>query len=77
VEVTVEGDAPRAVRWRNQWIRIERAIGPERLAGDWWDERYERDYWRCEDDSHGPTLVIYSVLDSGTSNGWYLQGWYD
>lgn len=76
VEVTIEEDVPRAVRWRNQWIRIERAIGPERLAGDWWDESYTRDYWRCEDD-HGPALLVYHDIGTPAHDAWYLHGWYD
>ncbi len=77
VEVTVEDDVPRAVRWRNQWIRIAHAIGPERLAGDWWDESYARDYWRCEDGDHGPALVVYHDIGTPAHAAWYLHGWYD
>ncbi len=77
VEVAVEDDTPRAVFWRDRWIRVERAIGPERLAGDWWDERYARDYWRCEDDAGGPALMVYHDIDSPARDAWYLQGWYD
>jgi hypothetical protein len=65
------------VHWRDRWIRIERAVGPERLTGDWWDEAYARDYWRCENDGDEPALVIYHDLGIGTDDGWYLQGWYD
>lgn len=69
---------PRAVHWRNRWVRVQRAVGPERLAGDWWDDAYARDYWRLEDADHGPDLVVYHDLKTlGSGQGWYVQGWYD
>jgi protein ImuB len=69
---------PRALHWRNRWIRVQRALGPERLAGEWWDETYARDYWRVEDADHGPDLVVYRDLhNSSGSAAWYVQGWYD
>ena len=77
VEVIIEDDRPRTVHWRDRWIRIERAVGPERLTGDWWDDAYARDYWRCENDGNEPALVIYHDLGIGTNDAWYLQGWYD
>ncbi len=77
VEVVIEDEVPRAVRWRNQWVRVRRAVGPERLAGDWWDEGYARDYWRCEDSGGGPALMVYRDLGSPAPDLWYLQGWYD
>lgn len=67
---------PRAIRWRQQVIRVGRAIGPERLTGDWWDAPYARDYWRCEDTGGAGDLVIYrDRTASGTT--WYVHGWYD
>jgi protein ImuB len=67
---------PRALHWRNRWVRVQRAVGPERLAGDWWNDTWARDYWRVEDADHGPDLVLYRDLDSSGSV-WYVQGWYD
>ncbi|MGQ0649613.1 MAG: DinB/UmuC family translesion DNA polymerase, partial [Gemmatimonadaceae bacterium] len=68
---------PRALRWRNHWVRIHRAVGPERLAGDWWDDTYARDYWRVEDADHGPDLMVYRDLRDSSGSVWYVQGWYD
>ena len=68
---------PRALRWRNRWVRIQRAVGPERLAGDWWDDTYSRDYWRLEDADHGPDLMVYRDLRDSSGSLWYVQGWYD
>ncbi|MCC6317456.1 MAG: hypothetical protein IT361_07140 [Gemmatimonadaceae bacterium] len=69
--------APRALRWRNRWVRIQRAIGPERLAGDWWDDAYARDYWRLEDADHGPDLMVFHDLRDPAACVWFVQGWYD
>lgn len=72
-------DTPRALHWRNRWVRIRRATGPERLTGDWWTDTYARDYWRIEDADHGPDLVVYRDLHAPEPAGsvWFVQGWYD
>ena len=72
VEVTCDGDIPRSVTWRGHRIPITRAIGPERLSGDWWDDGYRRDYWRCE--SAGGELVVF--LDR-SDDAWRVQTWSD
>jgi protein ImuB len=72
VEVTCDGEVPRTVTWRGQHIAITRALGPERLSGDWWDDGYRRDYWRCE--SLAGEVVVF--LDRAT-DGWALQAWAD
>ena len=72
-------DAPHALRWRDRWIRVHHATGPERLGGEWWQATYDRDYWRVEDADHGPDLVLYHERLPGTdgSTSWFVQGWYD
>ena len=72
VEVECEGEVPRVVTWRGHRIAVSRPIGPERLSGDWWDDGYRRDYWRCE--SLAGEFVVY--LDRA-EDGWRLQGWID
>ena len=73
---TVEG-SPRAIRWRERVIQVARAIGPERLGGDWWDTRYLRDYWRCEDTTGTNDLVLYRDYATPGDDAWYVHGWYD
>jgi len=64
---------PMQMYWRGRRILLQRADGPERLSGDWWQAApFARDYWRCESDELGQDLLLYR--DAG---GWHLQGWYD
>ncbi|HJU76213.1 MAG TPA: hypothetical protein VJ717_20905, partial [Gemmatimonadaceae bacterium] len=70
VQVDCEHERPKALRWRSRVWRIHHAVGPERLAGEWWRDPYARDYWRCEEDG-GATLVVYRRSDGE----WFVQGW--
>jgi protein ImuB len=72
VEVLCESDMPRVVTWRGQRIPVLRALGPERLSGDWWDDGYRRDYWRCESTT-GELTVYWDRAD----DSWRLQSWGD
>lgn len=72
VDVECEGEVPRVVTWRGHRLMVSRPIGPERLSGDWWDDGYRRDYWRCE--SLAGEFVVY--LDRA-DDAWRLQGWVD
>ena len=57
-------------------ITVARAIGPERLSGDWWNAGYARDYWRCEDARGTSDLVLYRDCTASDAR-WYLHAWYD
>jgi protein ImuB len=72
VEVLCDGETPRVVTWRGQRIPVMRALGPERLSGDWWDDGYRRDYWRCESVT-GELTVYHDRAD----DSWRLQSWGD
>ena len=63
---------PRRVFWRGRALTIARVTGPERLAGDWWNDAYDREYWRCESDEEVGELVLFRDPE-----GWWVQGWYD
>ena len=72
VIVAPRGD-PRALDWRGRRIPIARAVGPERLSGEWWTASpFARDYWRCESDELEQEFLLYR-----DAQGWRLQGWYD
>jgi protein ImuB len=65
-------ESPRRIHWRGRAIAVVSAVGPERLSGDWWNDGYSRDYWRCESDEECDDLVLYR-----DAAGWWVQGWYD
>ena len=63
-------EKPQHIRWRGRGIPVVSALGPERLSGDWWNDGFSRDYWRCEA-SDGELLLYRDAA------GWWMQGWYD
>lgn len=74
--IRAEGAAPPArFRWRRMALAIARAIGPERIAPEWWqpDEDWRRglrDYWRVET-RQGPRLWLFHTPQDP---GWFVQG---
>jgi hypothetical protein len=43
-----------------------------RRLGDWWDDGYRRDYWRCES-AFGDFVLYLDRMD----DQWWVQGWFD
>ncbi len=74
VAVEATHGVPQTIQWRDRSLRIHRANGPERLAGDWWDLAYSRDYWRCDIAESGLHLMIYHDLNT---KQWFVESWYD
>ena len=72
IDVLCDNEVPRVITWRGQRIPVTRALGPERLSGDWWDDGYRRDYWRCE--SGIGEMVVF--LDR-SNDAWAVQTWSD
>jgi nucleotidyltransferase/DNA polymerase involved in DNA repair len=71
--VTDRSGIPMQLFWRGRRLALNKADGPERLSGEWWQASpFARDYWRCECDELGQSLVLYRE-----AGGWRLQGWYD
>ncbi len=71
--VTDKRGVPMQLFWRGRRLALNKADGPERLSGEWWQAvPFARDYWRCECDELGQSLVLYRE-----ASGWRLQGWYD
>lgn len=71
--VTDKRGVPMQLFWRGRRLVLNKADGPERLSGEWWQALpFARDYWRCECDELGQNLVLYRE-----ASGWRLQGWYD
>lgn len=69
---------PLRFRWRRQERRVARAVGPERIAPEWWLDDPEwrsgpRDYWRVETET-GERLWLFRALGADLGAGWYAQG---
>jgi protein ImuB len=73
VEMTASGELL-AARFGGRRRRVVALMGPERLSGDWWDERpYSRDYYRVHFEGLGQAWVFRDARDSR----FYLQGLFD
>ncbi|MEP1613008.1 MAG: DNA polymerase Y family protein [Roseobacter sp.] len=71
---------PQTFRWRGQRLRQLRAIGPERIAPEWWldDPNWRsgvRDYWVTETED-GQRLWLFYAHGHLMSSGWFCQGAY-
>jgi protein ImuB len=69
---------PARFRWRRRDLGIRVALGPERIAPEWWLDNPEwrsgvRDYWRVETDS-GDRLWLFYAHGAEVSGGWFCQG---
>jgi protein ImuB len=69
---------PEVFRWRGQTLTRVRAIGPERIAPEWWldDPNWRsgvRDYWVTETED-GQRLWLFYGHGSTMSSGWFCQG---
>jgi protein ImuB len=71
-------EVPMAFRWRRQEFRTRAAVGPERIAPEWWLDEPDwrtgvRDYWRVVTDE-GSELWLYYAHGATMSSGWFCQG---
>ena len=69
---------PDTFRWRGRDLTRLRAIGPERIAPEWWldDPNWRtgtRDYW-VTDTRDGQRLWLFFGHGGGMSPGWFCQG---
>jgi protein ImuB len=81
VDVTalVPEGPPRCFRWRGVMHDVARALGPERIASEWWRSRKPlptRDYYLVEDDAgHRFWLYREGLYGRETdSPGWFVHG---
>lgn len=70
------GTPPASFRWRRMAFTTLRAMGPERIAPEWWfdDPAWRaglRDYWRIET-KEGPRLWLFQTSQAGRD--WFAQG---
>ncbi|MFK7763579.1 MAG: DNA polymerase Y family protein [Roseobacter sp.] len=71
---------PDVFRWRGQRLRQVHALGPERIAPEWWldDPNWRsgvRDYWITETED-GQRLWLFYAHGHLMSSGWFCQGAY-
>jgi protein ImuB len=73
--VVAEGEGGRltAVRVGGRDRAVLAFEGPERLAGEWWWERFDRDYYRVRLDGVGDCWIFRDGLDGRL----YLHGFFD
>ncbi|MDW3223984.1 MAG: hypothetical protein R8G34_14045 [Paracoccaceae bacterium] len=69
---------PQAFRWRGQTLERVRAIGPERLAPEWWleDPNWRsgtRDYW-VTDTTDGQRLWLFYAHGGGCPRAGSVRG---
>ena len=69
---------PEIFRWRGQTLHRTRAIGPERIAPEWWldDPNWRtgvRDYWITETED-GQRLWLFYGHGLTMSSGWFCHG---
>lgn len=69
---------PERFRWRGRDLTPEEAVGPERIAPEWWLDDPEwrsgvRDYWRVTV-AGGDRLWLFFAHGAGMSAGWFCQG---
>jgi protein ImuB len=74
------GGPPRQFAWRGNVYVLTHAIGPERIAGEWWrGHRHTRDYYDVGDES-GLRFWMFRVLhrrEGGFVARWFLHGRFD
>lgn len=72
---------PRQFTWMGNVHRLMHAVGPERIAGEWWrGHHHTRDYYDAEDEA-GRRFWLFRVLhtrgDHTISARWFLHGRFD
>lgn len=69
---------PPQFRWRGRTLTVAQAMGPERIAPEWWLDEPDwrtgtRDYWRVTC-AEGDLLWLYFAHGGAMSPGWFCQG---
>jgi protein ImuB len=72
VEVDAQtGSSLRAIHVDGRWHGITQLLGPEQIAGEWWQRPFQRTYWRATlDDGR----IAWLYREHGR---WALHGWWD
>ena len=72
------GKPPADFRWRGVAFETQHAIGPERIAPEWWwdDPNWRsgvRDYWKVQT-TEGRRLWLFHAKGGETAAGWFAHG---
>lgn len=78
VEIDAEGVAPSSLRWRRVRHRLAYAVGPERIADEWWRAPAgygTRDYYRVGS-TNGCRFWIFcsAATEAAERHKWFLHG---
>ncbi len=74
----VDSTPPTSFRWRGGAFNMQEAIGPERIAPEWWwdDPNWRsgvRDYWKVQT-TEGRRLWLFHAKGGDMPAGWFVQG---
>lgn len=72
VEIATRNGRPQAIG-RSHRAGIRASLGPWRVSGGWWQESFDRLYYRFETEGNGRYLCFFDRL----RKAWYLQGVFD
>jgi len=73
LEVRIEAGQVGAVAVDGSWHAVRALQGPERLSGDWWEDHYQREYYRIGTVAGELLWVFYDPR----RRGWFWHGWWD
>jgi len=78
IETADDTAPPTAFRWRGSAYTTDHAIGPERIAPEWWwdDPNWRsgvRDYWRVQT-AEGRRLWLFHAKGGEMRGGWFAHG---
>lgn len=78
VSATEHGAPPARFRWRRRVFEAIRALGPERIAPEWWFDDPDwrsgpRDYWEVITRT-GERLWLFEAHGGEISSGWFMHG---
>jgi protein ImuB len=73
LEVRIEAGQIGAVAVDGSWRAVRTLQGPERLSGDWWEDHYQREYYRVSTAAGDLLWVFYDPR----RRGWFWHGWWD
>jgi protein ImuB len=73
LEVRIEAGGIGAVAPNGSWRAVRTLQGPERLSGDWWEDHYQREYYRVGTVAGELLWVFYDPR----CRKWFWHGWWD